>query len=304
MISISGYAHRSYVETFAEFGAFHHLMHCNGWILKRSIPGTILSDAMGCYPFFSCQNWNGLKQDLESLQDELVNLSLVTDPFGDFDAAYLKESFRDVFFPFKQHFVIDLDQKIETHVNTHHRRNTRKALQQVQVEKIDQPLAYLDDWVNLYQTLIERHQIMGITVFSKNSFAGQLTVPGLVAFRAVHSNATVGMLLWYIQDDVAYYHLGAYSSQGYQLKASFALFWTAIEFFQQQGLAWLSLGAGAGASGTDSGLTRFKQGWATGTRTAYFCGRIFDHDRYAALTQAGGIKETNYFPAYRQGEFR
>jgi hypothetical protein len=112
------------------------------------------------------------------------------------------------------------------------------------------------------------------------------------------------MLLWYVQHEVGYYHLGAYNQRGYALQASFGLFWRAIDYFATKGLRWLNLGAGAGTeTPTDSGLSKFKRGWATGTRTAYFCGRIFDPVTYREITEAGGCTATDYFPAYRQGEF-
>ena len=112
------------------------------------------------------------------------------------------------------------------------------------------------------------------------------------------------MTIWYVDREVAYYHLGAYSEDGYKMRASFALFWSAIELFSTRGLRWLNLGAGAGVenSGTD-GLTRFKRGWSTGTRTAYFCGRILDQASYASILEAAGAPSTGYFPAYRNGEF-
>jgi len=123
-------------------------------------------------------------------------------------------------------------------------------------------------------------------------------------FRAVHEERTVGMLLWYIQEEVGYYHLGAYSPVGYNLRASFALFWFAIEYFATNGLRWLNLGAGAGVRGDGmDGLSRFKHGWSTGTQTAYFCGRIFDRARYLEIVRVKGISTTDYFPAYRKDEF-
>src|SRR5262249_49571006 len=106
--------------------------------------------------------------------------------------------------------------------------------------------------------------------------------------------------LWYRCDDRAYYHLAAYSPRGYELKASFALFWQVGESFARAGVRWLALGAGAGLGDTtDDGLTRFKRGWATGTRTAYLCGRIFDRAAYAALSAATGNSDAFYFPTYR-----
>jgi hypothetical protein len=112
------------------------------------------------------------------------------------------------------------------------------------------------------------------------------------------------MLLWYVQGKVSYYHLGAYSDLGYELRASFALFSHSVEYFVQHGFEWLNLGAGAGVGlDTDSGLGRFKQGWSTGTRTAYLCGRVFDPKKYEELVMARNTPPTAYFPAYRVGEF-
>jgi hypothetical protein len=112
------------------------------------------------------------------------------------------------------------------------------------------------------------------------------------------------MTWWFVSAGVGYYHLGAYSDIGYEQRASFALFWRAIEVFRAAGLRWLDLGAGAGlANGAQDGLSRFKRGWSTTTRTAYLCGRILDHTRYSELVTAKGVASTDYFPAYRKGEF-
>lgn len=260
---------------------------------------------MGCYPLFACRDWSQLKTDLEQLNEDVICVSLVTDPFGDFDVDYLRECFPDVMKPFKEHFVIDLERPLESFVHPHHLRNVRKALQHLNVERCLEPLEYLDDWVSLYQTLIEKHDITGITAFSRNAFAAQLSVPGIVAFRAIEpGGATAGMLLFYEQDDCAYYHLGAYSNRGYEIGASFALFDYALRYFCSRQFKWLNLGAGAGAGNNDSGLTRFKRGWSNGVRTAYFCGRIFSGDKYQQLVEATHTAASNYFPAYRAGEFR
>jgi hypothetical protein len=298
---MSGYLHRAYAESLREFGAPLALEQCGGWLLKRAIPQTRDYDAMGCYPLFACEDWSKLHLDLQQLNDELVSVSLVADPFGDFDTAYLRECFPDVVKAFKQHFVIDLEQPLESFVHPHHLRNVRKASQLVQVERCEEPQECLDDWTNLYQTLIDRYNITGIAAFSRASFNGQLSVPGISAFRAVENGVTVGMLLWYEQVNRAYYHLGAYSDRGYEAGASFALFDYAIRYFCSRQLKWLNLGAGAGTSNSDSGLARFKQGWSNGVRTAYFCGRIFARDKYQQLSARTG---TDYFPAYRLGEFK
>jgi hypothetical protein len=301
---MGGYLHQRYAESLSEFGTPLALHQCGGWLLSRQIPQTDSRDAMGCYPLFACEHWSQLKADLDQVADDLISVSLVTDPFGDFDTDYLRECFPDVVKPFKQHFVIDLERPLESFVHPHHLRNARKALQRVEVEPCLEPLEFLDDWVSLYQTLIERHDITGMTAFSRNSFAGQLSVPGITAFRAVENGVTAGMLLWYEQGDRAYYHLGAYSERGYEAGASFALFDYALRHFCLRQFKWLNLGAGAGSNNTNSGLTRFKQGWSNNVRTAYFCGRIFSRHKYQQLVERTNTSATEYFPAYRLGEFK
>lgn len=229
---------------------------------------------------------------------------MVTDPFGNYDEDYLRHSFKDKVIRFKEHFVTDLEQRMESFVQPHHQRNARKALQALEVERCAEPVCLLEDWNRLYSNLVARHNIRGLSAFSRASFAAQFRVPGLVAFQAQREGRIVGMTLWYLHKNVAYYHLAAYSGEGYELRASFALFWTAMKYFSGAGVSLLTLGAGAGATNDVSdGLTRFKHGWSTGTRPTYLCGRIFNAELYAELTRARGIGETAYFPAYRSGEF-
>lgn len=300
----TGYSHPAYAASLAEWGQPQALAGSGGWILARPIPQSSYEDAMGCYPLFACADWSQLRNDLENIEPGLVCLSLVTDPFGDYDVDYLRQCFPDLAIPFKQHFVIDLSRAHDTFVHPHHRRNARKALSEMQVNECTTDTDLAQEWTSLYSNLIARHQISGIAAFSKESFVKQLRVPGLTAFRAVRDELTLGMVLWYVQENRAYYHLAAYSAAGYERRASFALFDHSIEYFAKHGVEWLSLGAGAGSSATtESGLNRFKQGWSTGTRTAYFCGRVFDPDKYQELVRIRNPGTTSYFPAYRVGEF-
>lgn len=300
---VTGYTHPGYAESLAEFGTPRRLPRSGGWILERRIPGFSSVDAMGCYPLFCCQDWSQLFPDLEDIGNELVSLALVTDPFGEYDESYLRKCFRDVVIPFKGRFIVDLCCPINDIVSKHHRYYARKALENVSVERCHDPTLLLDEWVDLYATLIERHDLNGIKAFSRMAFAKQLSIPGIAMFRAISQGTTVGAHLWCVQGEVAYSHLAAFSPLGYDLMASYALYWSAIEYFADK-VRWLDLGAGAGveSNGTD-GLSQFKRGWSTGTRTAYFCGRVFDHARYSEIVKAKGVSVTDYFPAYRKGEF-
>jgi hypothetical protein len=300
---MTGYLHSDYAQSLSEFGEPLYLPKSGGWLLKRPLDNT-QTDAMGPYPLFACSDWKSLKYDFAQLRDSLVSVILVTDPFGEYDESLLRDCFGDLVLPFKSHFINDFTSPSDNVISQHHARNAAVGLKQLIVERCEHPFSHLDDWVSLYSVLVQRHQITGIRAFSKNSFARQLNTPGIVAFRALRNLQIVGMILWYVQNGVAYYQLGAYSDEGYQSRASFALFRHALDYFSASGLRYASLGAGAGLdTDADDGLSRFKRGWSTSVRPTYLCGRIFDRQRYHHLVRARNIGDTLYFPAYRKGEF-
>ena len=303
IVIVTGYLHQRYAESLCEFGEPLHLPKSGGWLLMRGIDGN-KADAMSTYPLFACLDWKSLKHDFDQLGKSLVSIVVVTDPFGEYDEPLLSESFGNLAMPFKSHYACDLRRPLDSAISKHHSRNAGIGLEQVVVERCQDPAFHLEEWVKFYSVLIQRHQITGIRAFSRNSFAKQLTTPGIVCFRAIRRRQTVGMILWYVQNEVAYYHLGAYTDEGYEVRASFAPFRKALDYFAESGLNYASLGAGAGVGPTaDDGLTRFKRGWSTCIRTAYICGRIFDRQEYDRLVRARGVEDTAYFPAYRKGEF-
>ena len=302
-LQTTGYLHELYAESLGFAGKPVSLGGSGGVLVKRNIPGTKLTDAMGSYPIFCCQDWTSLGEDLDTMGDRVVVVTLVTDPFGGYKVDQLHSWFPDICRPFKEHAVTDLGGDPHSFVSSHHRRNVKKALQQVEVEVCERPMDHVDEWNRLYAHLVVRHEIRGVAAFSDAAFRQQLQVPGLVMLRAHCGGETVGMILWYLQGDVGYYHLAAYSDRGYEARASFALFWRSIEHLASR-VRWLSLGANAGTVESADGLSRFKAGWATGTRMAWLCGRICNRDDYAALaakTSASGVAgEAGFFPVYRQ----
>jgi Acetyltransferase (GNAT) domain len=302
---MTGYLHPAYAEAFIEFGQPLLLPRSGGHLLTRQISRTDGVDAMGCYPLFACSDWDKLGDDLQDLSERFVSVALVTDPFGDFETKELRDCFPDKMFHFKDHFVVDFDSGNHLDLPGNHRRNLEKALRGIVVEHCDTSRTTLEDWIRLYDVLIARHGIRGLTAFSRDAFERLFAVPGLVVFRAVADGETVGMTLWLTHHDIGYYHLGAYSEHGYDLGASFPIFQTAIEYFREKGLRALNLGAGAGVGAKQQdGLSRFKQGWTNSTKPVYFCGRIFDHARYSKIVSDRGLNANGYFPAYRYGEFQ
>ena len=299
---MNGYLHPDYAASLAEFGAPLELPQCRGWLLKRKIPNSSYYDAMGCYPLFVCQNWSRLHSDLENIGDHLISLSLVTDPFGDYNEAYLNQCF-DMVVPFKDHYIIDLHSSIKRTISKHHKYYARKALKNIQVEICPDPTQFANEWVTLYNALINRHNIQDFRKFSEKTLTKQLSIPGMVMFRAECQGTMVGAFIWFVQGETGYAHLISFSEAGFKLGASYALVWSAIEYFFDK-IRWLDIGAGSGiVNNTSDGLNFFKRGWSNGIRTVYFCGRIFDYGKYQEIVKKKGIPETDYFPAYRRGEF-
>lgn len=299
---LTGYAHPGYIESLSEFGTPYPLQHSGGWLLIRDIPGTPYQDAMGAYPLFACREWSLLPLDLNTLPPELVSVALVVDPLAEVDRDTLRQCFPDVLLPFKKHFVVNFLKPLEKTVSSHHRYYARKALRNMTVDRPVEPATVLEDWYHLYTGLIRRHNICGIKAFSKTAFQKQLLLPGMVVFRAVQGTEILGMQLWLQAEDRVYHHLSAYSDSGYRKRASYALLWSSLRYFQEAGFRQADLGGGAGIHQPEDGLTEFKKGWATETRTTYFCGRILNHQRYQQLVRITETQSLLYFPAYRHGE--
>jgi hypothetical protein len=298
----TGYLHPLYVESLAEFGEPRGLLCSGGWILQRQTPALELHDAMGCYPLFCCQDWRPLAEDLGQLNGSAVSVSLVADPFGDYTQELLRSCF-DIVLPYKQHFVADLNLPLEQFTSARHRKYARQALRKISVEVCSDPVKHLDEWVRFYDHMIERHQITGMRRFSRESFAKQLSVPGLVMFRATEGGEPLSLDLWYVQGEVAQAHLVGASPRGYELHASYGLKLFILQYFTGK-VRWVNLGAAPGLNAqTDNGLACFKRGWSSETRTVYFCGKILNPLAYQELVRATRSEGTEFFPAYRKGEF-
>lgn len=294
-----GYQHPNYAYSFRSYGNLIQLTESRAWIISRTVPGSPLRDLMGCYPFICCRSWDSLLNDIEDIRENFIALSFVTDPFADLCPSKLSPMFPDCFHEFKRHYVSDLTNGDDVAVCSAHRRKARRALRTLTCDVCLDPVTKLDHWKPLYRSLMARHSIANSGVYSEETVAAQFDVPGAVLFTAEHQNELVSMVLWYHQNDVAYYHLGASNLQGYKLNASFGLFWLAREYFRDRA-EWLSFGSNAGTEHSEDGLTRFKEGWSSSTKPVYLCGSILNPQAYRALVPNERVA---YFPAYRLGEF-
>lgn len=296
----AGYRAPGYARSFTGVGRPLPLEQAGGWIIERTIPGTAQRDAMGPYPLFSCADWSALPDELAGLRRHgLSSLLLIAEPrWQPPDDTWLKPF--DVARPFAAHYVARLDRSPAQIISRHHAYEVRRAARRLEAEVVDRPLDHLDDWVRLYEKLIERHAIRDLRRFSRAAFTELLAQPGVLLLRALSGGRTVGALILMLQDNIAYAHLTAFDDEGYRNGASYLLDWLALEHLsgRSEKIYW-----GGGQPG-DDGLASYKRGWSTHCETSWLLGAVLDRDAYLALCrQAGSSSDCAYFPAYRQGEY-
>jgi len=287
------------VKSLDSIGEAHFLKHAQGWLFKRTFR-QFGFDLTGSYPFFKALKPENLKADLQALQtlESFIALVLVSDPLDPNSEKQLGPLFPDCFRLFKHHYGIDLTQKLE--FSAHHRYYARRAERTQSFEVLVEPLQILNEWFDLYQNLILKHQIKGVRAFSKTAFQNLLQTPGLIAFLARIDQDILGIHLWMLDpaQKKAYSHLAASSKLGYENYCAYLLYQKGIAWFAEQGYHHLDLGGGL-YNQSENGLAFFKQGWSNVRWPVWLCGKIFDREKYRFLTEN---KQGNYFPAYREGE--
>ena len=299
---MQGYLHPLYAKSFSELGEPIFLAESRGWLIKRRIPGTDYFDAMGPYPLFLCEEWGKLTDDLEQLKQDLVSVTLVIPPLMQFPVEKFQNYF-DRFFPYKDHYLLDLSIPLDQVISKGRRKDARRALRNLVIDVVSAPNIDPLEWYGLYQNLVSRHNIKGIRAFSGSSFKSQVAIPGMHFFRAFYEGRLVGGSLYLEQENLVFFHLSAFYNEGYDLDAAYAVKWTALQYFASKA-RWMNLGGNTtNASGQFSGLDRFKKGWSNKTAKSYFCGKILNPAFYAETTKKRSSSSLSWFPAYRAGEY-
>jgi hypothetical protein len=288
------YASARYAQVFEHVARSLWVPAWGAHVLTREIPGGG-RDALGVYPLAPFAPGADLKAGLAWLKAQgLVSIGLVPDPATAPSMAELQDAF-GLCVPFKTHLLVDYSREVQ--FSRHHRGKVRRALEKVSVEAVS--LAdHLDAWCGLYDNLIERHEIDGLSAFSREAFARLAQVEGLTAVAAFAGDAIVSMHLWVADaaSGVGYSLLAATSPEGYRRSAAYAVNDVSIRLLSH--LKCVNLGGGAGIQAEEDGLTYFKRGFSNTEVQAHFCGAILDEARYGALS--GGLATPAIpFPAYR-----
>lgn len=262
-------------------------------VLKREIPGTRCFDAMGPYPVTPIACGAAMEHDFERLKDSgIVSLVLVTDPFYHPPEKQLRRHF-DYVRPYKQHFIADSSRP--PGISKHHAYEVRRAAKSCETRSITLT-DFLDDWCDLYRTLVERRGISGIHAFSRDYFAAIAGLKPLMV-GAFTEGRLVSAHLWFAKERYAYSHLAASSTEGYRLRAAYPVYSHSLQHLAECGFSMIDLGGGAGTEKASAGLANMKKGFSNGSREVYLCGKVLRENCYAELSAAKN--DSGYFPAYR-----
>lgn len=307
--SEAGYRSAAYAAALAGIGRPRTLGATGGYLLERAIPECDHTDLMGPYPVFSCADWGALDAAVSSLKQgfsagiepvsNLISLTLVTDPFCPLDAAGLSAIF-DLSRPLGDHYLIDLATPLSP--SKHHRKKLRRAAPS-RIEAGPAEPGFGPAFAALYAGLSDRKGIRDLRRFDAESLTAQVAVPGAHLITAWADDALLGADLYYLDGEVAYAHLSAYAPEGYARSVSYPMIAAAHAYFGPLA-RWIDLGGiPAHESGqTGGGVGHFKRGWTGVTRPTYICGAVLDRTAYDTLARARA-PDTDWFPAYRAGEF-
>ncbi|HEX4709590.1 hypothetical protein [Phenylobacterium sp.] len=289
------YASAAYARVFEHLARPLLVPAWGAHVLTHELPGGGGHDALGIYPLAPFRPGVDLKAGLDWLKAQgLVSIGLVPDPATAPPLPDLQGAF-GLCVPFKTHLMVDY--RREVRFTKHHRSEVKKALGRVSVEVVS--LAdHLEAWCGLYGNLIDRHEIQGLSAFSRTAFERLAQLEGLTTVAAFADGVIVSMHLWVTDpvNKVGYSLLAATSPEGYRRSAAYAVHDASIRLLSD--LNALNLGGGAGLQAEQDGLTYFKRGFANDEVQSYFCGAILDEARYAALS-GGTTAHATPFPAYR-----
>ncbi len=253
-----------------------------------------ICDAAGPYPITPLLTASLSMNDEICMRDHnIASLSCVSDVFYAPDDI----SWWDHAVDYKEHYIRQLRENDDYSYTKHHRYEVRRSLRYCEV-RLFTLADYLEQWCALYDRLIERHQMTGVSAFSHAYFSQLAEMPELVCTGAFDNNQLISAHLWLAYEGYVYSHLAASSDRGYELRAAYPIYDLAIRHFTGKGAHYIDFGGGAGNTTASQGLIRFKKGFCNETRTNKILGKIIMPERYEELCSSLG-RSDHYFPAYR-----
>ena len=299
MTSTLSYHHRDYAASFHDCVEPLHLKHCDGWLLRRQINDSRITDLSSPYPMFSCTNLSLITTDLAEL-DTTYTASMVlrTDAFKEAEVVGALSGFDEVR-PFKTHHIANLDQPWRSYARRTCRRNAASAQNSFEIRHVEQPANYAGLLSDLNKIILQRHNIPPSNLLSKEELALQLALPGVSLFEARNEQGTQALACFMEVGDYAYAYLLGATVESRRQSVIYGLYGYALDYYQDK-IHAIDFGSNAGTSdNSDDGLSQFKRGWCNQTMTSYLCGKILNSNLYQELCDQHNFKKTSFFPAYR-----
>lgn len=240
-----------------------------------------------------------LSQDLEEFRSKFQCFFGVLNPWV--QSCEGLDKF-DVVLEYKDHFFCDLGiNDIWRILSDNHKRLIKKALKLAKIARISNSGDIEKIWLELYNHLIAKRQISGISRFTPQILKNFIRLPQSAIYAATIENQICGITIFCFDERIVYYHLAAYSDIGYDHSVSYGIFWQAIQDFKKDGFKVLHLGGVPGVYASSSGLYKFKKGFSSGLKKTHFIGKILNRDQFnETLKKSGTVGVFDFFPPYRK----
>ncbi len=187
---------------------------------------------------------------------------------------------------------MDFKQKVRKNVKKANRYNLDCIIENTGV--------YLDDFLRIYYSTMDRTNADNEYYFSRGFFERLNTMQGNVMyFHAVYKGKIVSTELVIYGDDNCYSYLGGTDREYFDVRPNDFLKYEIIKWAKDKGLKSFVLGGGYGA---DDGIYQYKLCLAPdGVRDFYIGRRIFDENKYTEFVSLRGKDKLNerFFPLYR-----
>ena len=180
------------------------------------------------------------------------------------------------------------------------RKNVKKANKFNLSCIIENTGKYLDDFLRIYYSTMDRTDAEGEYYFSKQFYEdiGQMS-DNVMYFHVVYEGKIISSELVIYGAENAYSYLGGTDRDFFDMRPNDYLKYEIIKWAKEKGLKNFVLGGGYGA---DDGIYQYKLCLAPhGERDFYIGRKIFDQDNYEKLIKLrdGEILNEKYFPTYR-----
>ena len=198
---------------------------------------------------------------------------------------------------------LTFDDVISTEFSKHKRKDIKKTLKNPDISyKIEESPQYLDDFLEVYYSTMERDEADDYYFFDKNYFDNLLkTFPNnIVTCKVFFKDKIIAMGLYFKYSKYLHAHLSGSLTEYMEFSPAYILKYAMANYGHDNGFEVIHYGGGTSSS-PDNGLYKFKKDFGKNTEFDFYISKkIWDNDIYNKLCEtAKADKNSSFFPAYR-----